>query len=128
MATRPEETPERTAFYNKIDTQNLTPLWSVLADLVTPEPKSKCRPHLWRFADIKAALTEAGGLITAKEAERRVLILEKSRPTRRIQNHHVALRRCANGAARRSRPGSPPYPIGATLCARRIRCAYSSQR
>lgn len=76
MSTRPEETPERKAFYEKIDTQNLTPLWSVLADLVTPEPRSKCQANLWRFADIKTALTEAGGLITAKEAERRVLILE----------------------------------------------------
>jgi len=73
---RPAETPERTAFYEKIDKQNLTPLWTVLADLVTPEPKSRCRANLWRFADIKTALTEAGGLITAKEAERRVLILE----------------------------------------------------
>jgi len=73
---RPAETPERTAFYEKIDKQNLTPLWTVLADLVTPEPKSRCRASLWRFADIKTALTEAGGLITAKEAERRVLILE----------------------------------------------------
>ena len=70
------ETPERRAFYDKIDKQNLTPLWTSLANLVTPEPVSPCRPATWRFADIRAVMLEAGGLITAKEAERRVLVLE----------------------------------------------------
>ena len=33
-------------------------------------------PAVWHFDDIRAAMLEAGALITAKEAERRVLILE----------------------------------------------------
>ena len=33
-------------------------------------------PAAWNFADIRAAMMEAGALITAKEAERRVLVLE----------------------------------------------------
>ena len=70
------DTPERTAFYSRIDKQNLTPLWKSLANLVTPEPRSGCVPFAWRFEAIRAAMMEAGGLITAKEAERRVLILE----------------------------------------------------
>ena len=70
------DTPERRAFYEKISQQNLTPLWLSLADLVTPEPRSLCRPASWRFDDIRAAMLEAGALITAREAERRVLILE----------------------------------------------------
>ena len=70
------ETPERRAFYDRISRQNLTPLWVSLANLVTPEPTSPCRPASWTFADIRAAMIEAGGLITAKEAERRVLVLE----------------------------------------------------
>src|SRR6266853_3534737 len=70
------DTPERRAFYEKIDKQNLTPLWTSLANLVTPEPVSPCQAASWRFADIRAAMLEAGGLITAKEAERRVLVLE----------------------------------------------------
>ena len=44
--------------------------------LITAQPKSACRPHLWRFDAIKAHMLEAGRLITAKEAERRVLVLE----------------------------------------------------
>jgi len=67
---------EREAFYARIGEKNMTPLWLSLAELVTPEPRSACRPASWRFADIRAAMMEAGGLITAKEAERRVLVLE----------------------------------------------------
>src|SRR5881394_4434175 len=69
-------TPEREAFYKKIDGENLTALWTVMSDLITPEPKSACRPHLWKFDSIRDYMTEAGRLITAKEAERRVLVLE----------------------------------------------------
>jgi gentisate 1,2-dioxygenase len=70
------DTPERRAFYDRISRQNLTPLWLSLARLVTPEPVSACRPAGWSFGDIRAAMVEAGALITAREAERRVLILE----------------------------------------------------
>jgi gentisate 1,2-dioxygenase len=70
------KTPEREAFYRKIDGDSMTALWTVMSDLITPEPKSPCRPHLWRFDTIRDRMMEAGKLITAKEAERRVLILE----------------------------------------------------
>jgi gentisate 1,2-dioxygenase len=80
MSTPPaatvHETPERLAFYERISQKHLTPLWTSLAKLVTPEPVSGCQPASWSFADIRAAMIEAGGLITAREAERRVLILE----------------------------------------------------
>ena len=70
------DTPERRAFYERIGRKHLTPLWLSLANLVTHEPTSGCQPASWSFADIREAMIEAGGLITAKEAERRVLILE----------------------------------------------------
>ena len=76
LTEKPEETPERLAFYAKIDREAYTPLWAVFADIITPEPKSACTAHLWRFAQAREWLLEAGDLITAKEAERRVLILE----------------------------------------------------
>src|SRR3984893_382175 len=71
-----QKTPEREAFYRKIDGENLAALWNVMGDLITPEPKRACRPHLWKFDPIRDYMTEAGKLITAKEAERRVLVLE----------------------------------------------------
>lgn len=73
---QPADTSGRQAFYDRISLQNLTPLWTSLANLVTPEPRSPCQPASWAFSDIRAAMMEAGGLITAKEAERRVLVLE----------------------------------------------------
>ncbi|PWE34258.1 gentisate 1,2-dioxygenase [Maritimibacter sp. 55A14] len=76
LTEKPEETPERLAFYDKIDKEAFTPLWAVMSSIITPEPKSACQPHIWRFENARAHLLEAGGLITAKEAERRVLILE----------------------------------------------------
>jgi gentisate 1,2-dioxygenase len=76
MEQAPIETPERKAFYARIDKQNMTPLWSVINALITPEPRSACVPAVWRFDEIRTAMLEAGALITANEAERRVLILE----------------------------------------------------
>jgi gentisate 1,2-dioxygenase len=71
-----EQTPERQAFYRKIDGENLSALWNNMAALITPEPRSPCLPFLWHFDSIRERMIEAGSLITAKEAERRVLVLE----------------------------------------------------
>ena len=66
----------RGAFYRRIDPRNLTPLWEVLGALVPPSPRTAAQPALWRFDEIRPDLIEAGRLITAHEAERRVLVLE----------------------------------------------------
>ena len=69
-------TPERAAYYERIGKENLAPLWEVLRGLVPPEPKTPCVPAHWRFNDVRKMVMEAGTLITAKEAERRVLVFE----------------------------------------------------
>lgn len=66
----------RELFYKRISTRNLKPLWEVLHSLVPPKPQPKCVPVQWKYADLRAPLLEAGDLISAKEATRRVLILE----------------------------------------------------
>ena len=76
IESSPEVTPERAAFYKKIDARNLSALWNVFNDIITPEPRSNVQPYLWDYVTLRANLLEAGPLITAKEAERRVLILE----------------------------------------------------
>jgi gentisate 1,2-dioxygenase len=66
----------RQAYYKKIANDNLAPLWEVLKNLVTPEPKSSVQAKVWKFDRIKQLMMEAGDVITAEEAERRVLVLE----------------------------------------------------
>ncbi|AXK81072.1 gentisate 1,2-dioxygenase [Pseudolabrys taiwanensis] len=66
----------RQAYYDKISGYNLAPLWEVLKNLVTPEPKTQIVPHIWKFPDVEKLMLEAGDVITAEEAERRVLVLE----------------------------------------------------
>jgi gentisate 1,2-dioxygenase len=66
----------RQAYYDKISKHHLAPLWEVLKGLVTPEPKSTCIPAHWKFDEVKQFMLEAGDVITAEEAERRVLVLE----------------------------------------------------
>lgn len=72
----PPLTAEREEFYRRIDRENLTPLWESLAQLVPPEPNSPCVPALWRYQTVRPHLLEAGRLITAQQAERRVLVME----------------------------------------------------
>ena len=60
----------------RIGTRHMTPLWEVLGALVPPQPRSPALAHLWRYAELREQVLEAGRLISAEEAERRVLILE----------------------------------------------------
>src|SRR5678816_4696830 len=72
----PARNPEREQFYKTIDKSSMTPLWEVLGNLVTKEPVSPAKRQIWPFDDVRPYVLEAGRLITAKEAERRVLVLE----------------------------------------------------
>jgi gentisate 1,2-dioxygenase len=69
-------TGARQAYYDKISRHDMVPLWEVIKDHVTREPRTQCAPALWRFKDAKQLVLEAGDVITAEEAERRVLVLE----------------------------------------------------
>ena len=73
---KPAQAQARREYYDRIDKQNLTPLWEVLDRLVTPEPDSPATAALWRYAHVREPLMEASRLISAAEAERRVLVLE----------------------------------------------------
>ena len=69
--------PARQDFYDRIDAHNLSPLWESMHALVTDTPVSPAQPVLWDYDDVvRPYLMECSGLITAKEAVRRVLILE----------------------------------------------------
>ena len=70
------ETAVRQEFYGRLDRYDTAPLWAAMARLVTPQPVPAYVPAIWRYKEMRPLLMEAGRLITAKEAERRVLVLE----------------------------------------------------
>ena len=73
---KPEMTNTRADFYHRIEGDSLAPLWEVLSTLMSPEPKTEAIPHVWHYDHIRGHVLEAGEIITAEEAERRVLVLE----------------------------------------------------
>jgi gentisate 1,2-dioxygenase len=76
MHAKVDTSAHRRDYYQRLSTQSMKPLWEVLAALVPPAPVTEAQPALWRWQDTLPFLRESGELITAAEAERRVLILE----------------------------------------------------
>ncbi|HEX5228152.1 MAG TPA: cupin domain-containing protein [Bryobacteraceae bacterium] len=66
----------RRDFYERISHLHAAPLWEVLSEIVGAQPNSAAVPALWRYDELRPFLMESGELITAREAERRVLMLE----------------------------------------------------
>jgi gentisate 1,2-dioxygenase len=69
-------TPALLDFYPRLAKLNAAPLWEVLGEIVGASPRPAAVPHLWRYDEMRPFLMESGELITAREAERRVLMLE----------------------------------------------------
>jgi gentisate 1,2-dioxygenase len=67
---------QRDQFYARIDPFHMAPLWTRLKALVPREPTPVGEPHRWRYAEVRPHVLESATHITAREAERRVLILE----------------------------------------------------
>jgi gentisate 1,2-dioxygenase len=75
--TQPAMSDERREFYSRLEKKNTAPLWESLGRLFPSEPRPSCVPVLWNYDDdVRPLLLEAGRLISAKEATRRVLVLE----------------------------------------------------
>lgn len=76
VSEKPTAQDARSALYRRMGSYNLTPLWEVLHNLVPREPSTPCVPALWKYNQVRPFVMQAGAVITAKEAVRRVLILE----------------------------------------------------
>ena len=63
------------AYYDSLPELDVAPLWKDLGNLLTKEPVVRAVPYLWRYRDVRPKLMEAGEVVTAEEAERRVLML-----------------------------------------------------
>jgi len=150
MASVPKTTslsssnPARQDLYRRMDKHNTAPLWEVLHALIPDQPATRCQPFLWKYKDVRPYITEAGKLITAKEAIRRVLVLEnpgmrgESCITQSLyaglqlilpgENHAEPLCRPAAHPAGRDRAEPPPQPVGAALHRRRRRRLHRGRR
>ncbi len=67
---------ERARYYERLSPLSLAPLWEVIHQLLAREPVTDAVPYRWHYEDVRPLLLESGGLISAEEAERRVLVLE----------------------------------------------------
>ena len=76
MSAIQQANPRRREFYERIGRHDLAPLWEVLGTLVPKTPVTPCVPALWKYGEVRPYLMESGELISAEEAERRVLVLE----------------------------------------------------
>lgn len=58
--------------YGVLAERNYEPLWTIKGAL-TPAPQTQMVPFLWRYEEVRDLILQAGGLISAEEADRRVL-------------------------------------------------------
>jgi len=65
--------PDLARFSKEISALGMKPLWERVARL---KPGTAARPAIWRWSDTRPLLMRACQLITARQAERRVLMLE----------------------------------------------------
>jgi gentisate 1,2-dioxygenase len=63
------------AYYRDLERYSAAPLWTVLHQLLTPEPRPRTVPYLWRWSELRPQVYRAGELIDTDEAERRVVML-----------------------------------------------------
>ncbi len=73
---RNDQRSQLEALYEQMEPEGLYPLWEKLSALVLPQPDSPAKVHKWSYDSARDYLMRAGDLISAKQAERRVLILE----------------------------------------------------
>ncbi len=66
----------RAAYYEQIARQRMAPLWESLHNLVPKAPQPKAQPSIWKYAQVRDLVMQAGSVISAEEAVRRVLVLE----------------------------------------------------
>jgi gentisate 1,2-dioxygenase len=72
----PDVQAQRDAYYRELEPHSMAALWTRLRALIPTEPTPAGQAHRWDYAAVRPYLMESANLISAEEAERRVLILE----------------------------------------------------
>ena len=66
---------QREAFYRDLNEHHSEALWNALGAIAQKEPRVASVPFIWRWKEMRPRVLRAGDLVTAQEAERRVLML-----------------------------------------------------
>ncbi|GLA45528.1 hypothetical protein AnigIFM63604_005340 [Aspergillus niger] len=77
MSATPQQTTNslREEFEASAHSKNYQPLWTVFGQMVPSKPNPRAVPAIWRYDQLHPDLMKSGTIITAEEAERRVLML-----------------------------------------------------
>ncbi len=75
-ASAPDHRVQEDQFTASLAAEHLQPLWHIMRRIAAREPTRGCAPIHWEWARLRALAMRAGELVTAAEAERRVLVLE----------------------------------------------------
>ena len=71
-----EESAQLQQLYRDVDTENLIPLWTEIADLMPMAPAPKAIPHVWRWNTLYPLAARAGDLVpVGRGGERRAIAL-----------------------------------------------------
>jgi gentisate 1,2-dioxygenase len=62
-------------FLQSLSPKHLAPLWTEMAKMVPPQPNPNATTAVWKYEEVRPLLIEAGEIVDAEEAERRVLML-----------------------------------------------------
>jgi gentisate 1,2-dioxygenase len=65
----------RAPYYGELARHNFVGGWARTEPSLWPLPRPKFKPSVWRYADARAALDEAGQFVPVEQAERRNLIM-----------------------------------------------------
>lgn len=72
----PDARGSNSGFRERLADAGVSPLWDVMSALVTAQPQPREQVAHWSFDAVRPLLMEAGEVVSAALAERRVLILE----------------------------------------------------
>ena len=70
-----ERDDARDTYYEQLAQFNTIPLWRILQDQLSSEPRPKASPYLWRWAELRPYVLRAGDMVAMAEAERRAVVL-----------------------------------------------------
>ena len=69
------EKHETEVFFNDVDSLSMGPLWKVLRNILTEHPMPLEIPYQWKWEDVRELVYKSTKIVSAAEAERRVLML-----------------------------------------------------